>query len=147
MIAWFIFKIKINIVINGWKCLVWSNMTMLVITLSIKGQPRCGVLEKGWQRETPGVERARLHCLGRVCGEETLSYAEDLMLNILPLSIPKHLFSQEAVAFSSPFFTSRMHWSQFWKLTVLHLFLILWVGRKDCSSFLMICLHSELNRL
>jgi len=82
MIAWFIFKIKINIVINGWKCLVWSNTTMLIITLSIKGQPRCGVLENGWQRETPGVEHARLHCLGSVCGEQTLSYAEDLMLKI-----------------------------------------------------------------
>jgi len=55
---------------------------MLIITLSIKGQPRCGVLENGWQRETPGVEHARLHCLGSVCGEQTLSYAEDLMLKI-----------------------------------------------------------------
>lgn len=41
MIAWFIFKIKINIVINGWKCCVCSNMTLLIITLSVRAQPRC----------------------------------------------------------------------------------------------------------
>lgn len=91
MIAWFIFKIKINIVINGWKCLVWSNMTMLIITLSIKGQPRCGVLQNGCQRETPSVEHAKLVYLENVGEEETLNYAGDHMFKIGPFHVLKHL--------------------------------------------------------
>lgn len=103
---------------------------MLIITLSIKGQPRCGVLQNGWQRETPSVEHAKLGCLERVWGdnEETLSYAGDLMFKIGPFNVLKHPFSQESVAVASCFVICRMHWSHVWKQILLHLFLMVWVG-------------------
>jgi len=110
---------------------------MLIITLSIKGQPRCGVLQNGWQRETPSVERAKLGCLERVCGgsEETLSYAGDLMFKIESFNILKHIFSQEAVAVASRFVTGRMHWSHVWKQILLFLFLMVVWAEEAAHSF------------
>ena len=75
--------------------------------------------------------------------EDSLSYAGDLMFKIGPFNVLKHPFSQESVAVASCFVVSRIHWSHVWKQILLHLFLMAWVGREYCSSFLSICLFIQ----